>query len=187
MCEAELLEERSDITLAIVDTETVGDDALEIDTAPAHGVLPRSEADLDDLRQFGHLFSRQARATPPFRLSCKRSGPAALKRWTRSRSVWQSIPPMVAASARLLPSRTAAATAIAGSDWHLLGLLAKRRSSVAAVPISLVLAWRRSSRAKGISAAAGIIRPGECGQRGMKFMRSALTRFRHCSSGAGEA
>lgn len=42
--------------------ETVGDDALEIDAPPTHdAVLLPVGADLDDLRQFGSLFSRQAR------------------------------------------------------------------------------------------------------------------------------
>ena len=37
--EAQLLEQRSDIALVIVDAETLADDALEVDASPAHDAI----------------------------------------------------------------------------------------------------------------------------------------------------
>lgn len=60
--EAELLQERSDVALAVVDAEALGDDALKIHAPPAHdAVLLPIGAGLDDLRELGALFRRQAR------------------------------------------------------------------------------------------------------------------------------
>ena len=50
---------------------------------------------------------------PSVQLSTRPSGP--LKRWTQSRSVWRSIPPIFAAEPRSMPSRTEPATEAAGS------------------------------------------------------------------------
>ena len=45
---------------------------------------------------------------PSVQWSKRPSGPAALKRWTQSRKVWRSMPPILAAAPRSIPSRTAA-------------------------------------------------------------------------------
>jgi hypothetical protein len=56
MGEAELLQERPDVTLVEVDAEPLGDDTLEIDTAPAHdAVFLAVRASLDEPGDLGHL------------------------------------------------------------------------------------------------------------------------------------
>jgi hypothetical protein len=79
--EAELLQKRPDIALVEVDAEPLGDDALKIDTPPAHDpVFVALRASLDDLRKLDHLLSRKPglRAFRP--VIEKPSGPEALKR-----------------------------------------------------------------------------------------------------------
>ena len=108
--EAELLQKRSDRALVIVDPETLGDDALEIDAPPAHDAVDFAvRAGLDELGELAQLLRRQARrraARVPVVDQPVR--PRALKRCTQSRSVWRSMPPILAASPRSMPSRTAA-------------------------------------------------------------------------------
>ena len=58
--EADLLQKRPDIALVEVDAEPLGDDALKIDTPPAHdAVFVTLRASLDDLRKLGCLLSRK--------------------------------------------------------------------------------------------------------------------------------
>jgi hypothetical protein len=79
--EADLLQKRPDIALVEVDAEPLGDDALEIDTPPAHdAVFLALRASLDDLRKLGHLLGRKPglRAFRP--VIEKPPGPEALKR-----------------------------------------------------------------------------------------------------------
>ena len=67
-------------------------------SGPASTILANVANCSADRRDFG----------PSVQLSKRPSGPAALKRCTQSRSVCRSIPPILAASPRSLPSRTAA-------------------------------------------------------------------------------
>ena len=107
--EAEFLEELSDIAGMKVDAEPLGDDALEVDPPPAHdAVLLMIRTRLDDLREPSQLLRRRRGLGPSVQLSMRPSGPDPLKRWTQSRSVWRSIPPIFAAEPRSMPSRTAA-------------------------------------------------------------------------------
>lgn len=105
MREAEFLQQLAHVALVIGDAETIRDDALQIDAPPAHHAVNRPvRSHLDDLRQFGLRFRRRARhgaAISPL-------GPSSLKRCTQSRSVWRSMPPIRAASSRLIPSMTPA-------------------------------------------------------------------------------
>ena len=56
MGEAEFLQEFSDVALVDVDAERLGDDALEINTPPAHdAVFLAVRASLDDSGDLGHL------------------------------------------------------------------------------------------------------------------------------------
>ena len=48
---ADLLQKRPDIALVEFDPEPLGDDALEIDPTPAHGVRLAIRTGLDDLRK----------------------------------------------------------------------------------------------------------------------------------------
>ena len=60
--EADLLQKRPDIALVEVDAEPLGDDALKIDTPPAHdAVFLALRASLDDLRKLRQLLVGQAR------------------------------------------------------------------------------------------------------------------------------
>ena len=60
--EAKLLQELSDIARMEVDAEPLGNDALEIDTPPAHdAVFLALRASLDDLRKLSQLLLGQAR------------------------------------------------------------------------------------------------------------------------------
>ena len=96
--EAELLEKLSDIARVIVDTEPLGDDALEINPSPAHdAVLLTIRSRLDNLRELSQLRCRRRGSGPSVQLSMRPSGPDPLKRWTQSRSVWRSMPPIFAA------------------------------------------------------------------------------------------
>lgn len=58
--------------------------------------------------QFGLLRRVSRRGLGRARSSFRPSGPWSLKRWTQSRSVWRSIPPILAASVRFIASSTAA-------------------------------------------------------------------------------
>ena len=108
--EAELLQKLSDIALVEVDAEPLGDDALEVDPPPAHdAVLLTIRAGLDDLRELEPVAPPTGEAwDPPSSCRSGPSGPEALKRWTQSRSVWRSMPPIFAADPRSIPSLTAA-------------------------------------------------------------------------------
>ena len=94
--EAEFLEELSDIARMKVDAEPLGDDPLEIDPSLAHdAVLFTIRPGLDDLRKLRLLLRRQARLGTRRPILDEALGPAALKRCTRSRSVWRSMPPIL--------------------------------------------------------------------------------------------
>ncbi len=53
MREAELLQQRSDIALVIIDAETRGDDALEIDAPPSHDTIDPVRTRFDHVGEFG--------------------------------------------------------------------------------------------------------------------------------------
>jgi hypothetical protein len=109
MGKAQSMEQRSDIALMIGDAETLTNNALKIDAPPAHDAVDLSVGTrLDNGGQFSLLVRRQPRVGPLAQASNRPSGPALLNRWTQSRSVWRSMPPIRAASARFIPSRTAA-------------------------------------------------------------------------------
>jgi hypothetical protein len=58
--EADLLQKRPNIALVEVDAKPLGDDALKIDTPPAHDPVSLAlRASLDDLRKLGHLLGRK--------------------------------------------------------------------------------------------------------------------------------
>ena len=60
--EAELLQKLSDIARMKLDPEPLGDDALEVNPAPAHdAILLTIRAGLDDLRELSQLLGRKAR------------------------------------------------------------------------------------------------------------------------------
>src|SRR5829696_2525001 len=76
--------------------------------------------------------SAERRGRWPFdQLSLSPSGPRSLKRCTQSRSVWRSMPPIRAASARLIPSSTAASDSRRRLWLACLEAAARRRSSSA--------------------------------------------------------
>src|SRR3954468_17046086 len=76
--------------------------------------------------------SAERRGGWPFdQLSLSPSGPRSLKRCTQSRSVWRSMPPIRAASARLIPSTTAASDSRRRLWLACLEAAARRRSSSA--------------------------------------------------------
>src|SRR5215212_3038483 len=76
--------------------------------------------------------SAERRGGWPFdQLSLSPSGPRSLKRCTQSRSVWRSMPPIRAASARLIPSSTAASDSRRRLWLACLEAAARRRSSSA--------------------------------------------------------
>ena len=107
--EAEFLEELSDIARMKVDAEPLRDDALEVEPAPAHDpILLTIRTRLDDLRELSQLLRERRGLGPSVQLSTRPSRPDPLKRWTQSRKVWRSIPPIFAAELRSMPSRTAA-------------------------------------------------------------------------------
>jgi hypothetical protein len=117
MGEGTLLEELSDIAWMKVDAEPLGDDALEVEPTPAHDAVDLTiRARLDDLPgPTSTICANRASCSaerrgfgPSVQLSRSLFGPEALKRWTQSRSVWRSIPPIFAAAPRSIPSLTAA-------------------------------------------------------------------------------
>lgn len=58
--EAELLEKLADVALVITDTETLLDDALQVDASPAHHAVDRRVGPgFHDPRQFRLLIGRQ--------------------------------------------------------------------------------------------------------------------------------
>jgi hypothetical protein len=62
MGEAKLLQKLSDIAGMKVDAEPLGDDALEVDSAPAHDAIPLTiRAGLDDLCELSQLLRRKTR------------------------------------------------------------------------------------------------------------------------------
>lgn len=109
MGKAELLEQLSDIALVIVDAEFLGDDALEVGPPPAHDAVDLAVGPrLDDRGKLSQLLGRQTRLRA-VQWSKRPSGPAALKRWTQSRKVWRSMPPIRDPSRRGPPPMTKAA------------------------------------------------------------------------------
>jgi hypothetical protein len=107
--EAELLQQFPDIARMKVDAEPFGDNALEVDPTPAHHPVDLTiRAGLDDLRELSSCSAERRGLGPSVQLSIRLSGPEALKRWTQSRSVCRSIPPIFAAAPRSIPSLTAA-------------------------------------------------------------------------------
>ena len=68
---------------------------------------------------------------PSVQLSMRPSRPDPLKRWTQSRSVWRSIPPIFAAEPRSMPSRTAASDKSRRLSLTFFDRRANARSSAA--------------------------------------------------------
>jgi hypothetical protein len=109
MREAELVQKFGDIAGMEVDAEPLGDDPLEVDPPPAHDAVPLAiRIGLDDQGKLGQLLFRQAGLGAPGPVVDEPIRAQALKRWTQSRSVCRSMPPIFAAAARSMPSRTAA-------------------------------------------------------------------------------
>jgi hypothetical protein len=107
--EAELLQKLADIARMKVDAEPLGDEALEVDPPPAHdAILLTIRTSFDDLRELGQLLRRQARLGTIRPVVDQALRTDALKRWTQSRKVWRSMPPIFAAAPRSIPSLTAA-------------------------------------------------------------------------------
>ena len=98
--EAELLQKLSDIARVEVDAEPLGDDALEVDPPPAHDAVLLAIRPVSTISANSANCSADRRGLgPSVQLSIRPSGPEALKRWTQSRSVWRSMPPILAAAA----------------------------------------------------------------------------------------
>ena len=133
VAEAELVQDLAHRALVIGDTEALGDEALQVDPAPAHDAMHGPiRADLDDLGQFGPLLEAERRDGRPLdQVSFSPSGPRSLKRWTQSRRVWRSMPPIRAASVRLIPSRMAARDNRRRLWLAFFVVAARRRSSPA--------------------------------------------------------
>ena len=107
--EAELLEKLSDIAWMKVDAEPLGDDTLEVEPTPAHdAVLLTIRAGFDYLRELGQLLHRKARLGTLRPAVDEALRTRRLKRWTQSRSVWRSMPPIFAAgtSVHSVPDRS---------------------------------------------------------------------------------
>lgn len=103
--EAEFLQQLAHVALVIGDAETIRDDALQIDAPPAHHAVNRQvRSRLDNLREFGLLFRRQARRGAAIPGILQSVGAILVEACTQSRSVWRSMPPIRAASSRLIPS-----------------------------------------------------------------------------------
>ena len=97
------------MALVKLDAEPLADHALEVHPPPAHdAILLPFRPGRDDGGELGQLLGRQAWLGPCGPVVEQALGPAALKRWTQSRSVCRSIPPTFAADPRSIPSRTAA-------------------------------------------------------------------------------
>src|SRR6516165_7759324 len=69
------------------------------------------------------------------------SGPCSLNRITQSRNVWRSIPPILAASFREAPSRTAAIASSRRACAASFARLANRRTSPAVKSVRTATAW----------------------------------------------
>lgn len=107
--EADLPQQFADRSRVIVDAEALADDLLQIDAPPAHHAIDGAVgAGLDDGRQGGELIDREPGRVPLRADVLQLVGAVSLKRWTQSRRVWRSIPPIRAACSRSMPSRTAA-------------------------------------------------------------------------------
>ena len=92
-----------------VDAEPLGDDAFVVEPTPAHdAVLLTIWTRLDDLRELSQLLRRKARLGTRRPVVDEALQTRGVKRWTQSRSVWRSIPPIFAAEPRSMPSLTAA-------------------------------------------------------------------------------
>ena len=80
--------------------------SLEVEPTPARRpVLLTIRAGFNHLRQFRQLIRRKGKGLgPSVQLSTRPSRPDPLKRWTQSRSVWRSIPPIFAAEPRSAPT-----------------------------------------------------------------------------------
>ena len=94
----------------VVDTETILDDVLKIDAPPAHHAINRGVGPgFDDCSEFGLLFRREPRfwaAGPSVQKPVRAGFVEAMN--PASRKVRRSMPPIRAASVRVMPSRTAA-------------------------------------------------------------------------------
>jgi hypothetical protein len=73
----------------------------------AHLAAPRSGPASTICANWARCSSDKRGLRPAVQLSTRPPGPAALKRWTQSRSVWRSIPPIFAAEPRSMPSQRA--------------------------------------------------------------------------------
>jgi hypothetical protein len=125
--EVQRLQELADGPLVVVDAVALGDHLLQINPAPAHHAMHGAvRAGLHDLRQ---LLLLRRRGLPGRRLSFSPSGPNALNRCAQSLSVCRSMPPILVASARPIPSRTAPIDSSRRLWFAFLPDAAKRRSS----------------------------------------------------------
>lgn len=107
--EAEFSEKRSDVALAIFDAELLSDDALEINAPPTDDPVDFSVGTpFDDLGEVGFLRCRKAWRRPTRPVVQE---PIWARRIEPVNPVTQGLavhPPIMAASVRLMPSRTAA-------------------------------------------------------------------------------
>jgi hypothetical protein len=92
-----------------VDAEPLGDDALEVDPAPARdAILLTIRAGLDDLCELSQLLRRKARFgtfSPVVDEALRTRG---IETMDQSPKVWRSMPPIFVAEPRSIPSLTAA-------------------------------------------------------------------------------
>ena len=89
-----------------VDADPLGDDALKIDTPPAHdAVFLALRASLDDLRKLGCLLSRKPGLRVFRPVIEKHLRTQTVEAVNQSRNVWRSMPPILAHAPRSIPSR----------------------------------------------------------------------------------
>ena len=107
--EAKLLQQLADVARMKGDAKPFGDDALEVDPPPAHDAVDLPiRTGLDDRANWASCSAERRGLGPSVQLSMRPCGPEALKRWTQSRKVWRSMPPIFAAAPRSIPSLIAA-------------------------------------------------------------------------------
>jgi hypothetical protein len=100
--EAELVQDLAHCALVISHTEALGDEALQVDPAPAHDAMYGPiRADLDDLGQFGPLRGREA--GPPIRAASVRLIPSRMAARDNRRRLWLAFF-VAAASCRSAPA-----------------------------------------------------------------------------------
>src|SRR5262245_921577 len=104
----------------------------EIARAPAHHTMDRRDrALMDDPGEKGLVRVIELGGAPGEGMLTRPTGPCSLKRITQSRSVWRSMPALVAASVRELPSSTAAIASSRRACPASFACFANRRTSAA--------------------------------------------------------